>query len=321
MKSNSKSNQKGRNPRGRVSQVLAKFLVSNWAIITGTLGGGFAFYKFILDRSVPANIQLSLDTSVESKKEQGQTDAAHSKKSGDGIDVEAVAFSVKASNDSPFRDLKIHDNFWVAYGWDYSAQGGVSSQDSRQIYDLHRQAEYIYGDPILYAQHIKKTNKLLPADKSRYLKQVEDWQKKGKIPPGRIDDATKRRLAGYSYLRELIGVGTVFSPDSELRPGQQIEAHHTIPVDPSYDAVEIRVLMPTSEPGRRQGWLGLVGKTDEILEVSLMTFDYGDRAQISNPQLMPRMCEGVKCLTLSERQMKNLRYQSQVITSQIWLAR
>lgn len=302
-------------------RLLGGFLISNWAIITGLVGGGFAFYKFILDRSVPANIQLSLDASVVVPKDKTAPVSPGTSGQGQQSRVVPVTFSVKASNDSHFRDLKIHDNHWFAYGWKYVTEGSSIKPGPKSIYDLHRQAEYIYGGRALYEQHLEQSDQLTPSEKAEYLQEIEAWEKTGKLPPGRIDDPTKRRLADHRYVRELIGVGSAFSPRIELKPGQQIQATHVMPMSQYYDAVEIRVFIPTSEPGRRQDWLGLIGKTDKDLIVELMTFDPIERARRSNPRLVPRMCNKNKteCASLSEQQMKNIGYQSQVIVSQIWI--
>lgn len=312
------SAQKTGSRRQKASKALTTFLISNWGVITGLTGGGFAFYKFVLDRSVPANIQLSLDASVAAPIEKGKPALSGTEYQSESSNMIPLTFTLKASNDSHFRDLKIHNNLWFAYGWKYSTQGSTVKPGSSRIYDLHRQAEYLYGDPSLYEKHLKKSDQLSESEKSSYIQEIEDWLRKNKLPPGRIDDATKRRLAGYTYYRDLVGVGNAFSP-SELKPGQQIEARHVIPISRDYDVVEIRVLLPTSEPGRRQDWFGLVGKTDTSLKVELLTFSYVDRTKRINPVLIPRMCGDSKCVPLSESQMKNLRYQSQTITSQLWI--
>jgi len=284
------------------------------------VGGAFGYYKFILERSVPANIQLSLDTTVipPDKADKTKLDLATEL---DDTKMIPISFTIKANNDSNFRDLTLHRNLWFAFGWKYIPKSEAERSAKARIYDLHRLAELLYGNPVLYEKHLEMDKMMNPAEKIEEINKLNNWiSHKGETPLERYDDATKRRLAEYNYLRELIGVGDAFSK-GDLTPGQKIEVTHVIPVpvNKKYQAIEIRILLPTSEPGRRADFFGLWGYTNEILKVDPILFEFQDRGKISSPSMLPQLCPTNQCEILNKQQQRNLRYQSQVITSQIWL--
>lgn len=269
-----------------------------WIPLSGLAAASWGIWKFFFDISVPVNIIVDLNSRVDHSAPLAAPIAATAEADLSSGRVTPVRFSVTAKNISSRKTLNIHNPVWIAYGTNiyYPRKKYASSNDSLPVL-----AEREFGTTYLMNGHHDSRNKS-------------------------ADDASKRRLLDHAYGRTLIGVGTLFGNDT-LKPLEQIKAEHVIPViSGQFDILEVRVMIPTTDAGKRLGPLGWFGSevSHEKVKAYLNMHLPGDKNMQVNPSFIFYRnfggASGQERLEIMDlEQKKNIGASFQVSLSQLWL--
>lgn len=199
---------------------LMQLLRENWIVIGGIAAATWTFFQFINNRSIPFNVSVDLATTIEQRSKRDLTAAADAKR------AIPVTVKVAVENESDWRELRIQDPAWVAYGFRLAAPADARGQATRQI---------------------------TPSEMQTRINQA--FAGNGD-PTSAINAIGDRRLLHYSYSKELIGSGLLLG-DEDIKPRETISTQLIVPVAANtYDFVQIRAFVPTLSQGQRNKRFG-----------------------------------------------------------------
>jgi hypothetical protein len=225
----------------KIGHQILSIAKDNWIIIAGISFALWTSYVYWTDRSLPVKVNVMLVSQVDSLG-LGEGGLAVTKSD---VYVSPVRIKFSAENQNNFKQLRIVNPIWMAFGYTLEAPvdgKGIPINKSNQI------------SPSKFASMVNKT--------------FGNSVKNSELRNG------DRRLVDFAFRKELIGIGRVLG-NSDITPHQILRSEYILPVPRGkYDFVHIRVMLPT-----------VYDTNDSERTEAIINFNANDSAKNIEPQM------------------------------------